>query len=319
MKLKPNRIPPGPRCCAGLSLIVVFAASCSQPLLPLRSTTTGQGIEITEGYSGVFFYQVKPKSLEGKYERSNYIHPLYSLDGTVITEDFPEDHPHHHGVYSGWHQILINDKPIADGWIGENLSWEVVVAKVTYDKGSISLKSEVLWNYLADIGKPEPIVKENLTVIVHNSNAKLRIIDYEITLSALKDGLSIGGSDDEKGYGGFSVRLKLPADIRFMARGGEVKPQVVSVEAGPWMNFAGSFDGQGVGERGVVVFNHPSNPGSPHPWILRREKSMQNAAYPGRMPVVLEKTGLTLRYRVVIHNGLDEMEIEKLYGAYSKR
>jgi hypothetical protein len=143
----------------------------------------------------------------------------------------------------------------------------------------------------------------------------LRIVDYDFNLVPLKDSLKIGGSDDEKGYGGFSLRFKLPEDIRFLARGKEVEAQVTSVDAGPWMNFAGSFDGP---ESGVVVFNHPSNPGSPQPWILRKEKSMQNPAFPGRHPVDLNEEGLHFRYRMVIHKGMDQAHIEKLYAAYSQ-
>jgi hypothetical protein len=181
----------------------------------------------------------------------------------------------------------------------------------------MSIDCEVLWTSFIE-GREEPIVKENLEIIVHELNHGRRIIDYNLLLTPLKDSLKLGGSADAKGYGGFSLRLKLPEDIRFIAREKAVEAQVVAVEAGPWMNFTGSFDGEEAGKKGLLVFNHPSNPGSPQPWILRKEKSMQNPAYPGRYPVLLTRQGLSLRYRMVIHQGeLDENAIEDLYRKYA--
>jgi hypothetical protein len=110
----------------------------------------------------------------------------------------------------------------------------------------MAIRSEVLWVSRVD-EETEEIVKEKVAIRVQRSNDQLRIIDYDIHLLPLKEGLSIGGSEDEKGYGGFSLRLKLPADITFLARGGEVQAQVVAVDAGPWMNLVGSFDGDAAG------------------------------------------------------------------------
>ena len=301
------------------ALISIFVLSCAQQKAGLKAISNDEGIEIRQNDAGILFYQVKPKSLDGKYERTNYIHPLYSLKGNVITEDFPKDHLHHHGLYSAWHQILLNGTPIADGWVNENISWKVLDSKVEHIGNAMVIRSEVFWVSPVD-GKTEQIAKEDVVITVQRSNDQLRIIDYDMHLIPLKDGLGIGGSEDEKGYGGFSLRLKLPDDITFVARGGEVQAQVVAVEAGPWMNFVGSFDGEAAGRSGIVVFSHPSNPGHPQPWILRKEKSMQNPAYPGRSPVTLRKDGLALRYRMIVHNGLlDKEKIEKLYRDYSKR
>ena len=295
-----------------------IVVSCSHRSHTLRSETNEEGIAILEGDSAVLFYQIKPKSLNGRFERSSYVHPLYSLDGNVITEDFPDDHRHHHGIYSAWHQVLIGDKQVADGWTNENFSLEVVNATCSNEKGRQTINSEVLWKSSLKGGPAEGIVRENLTITVYPSTARLRIIDFDMHFIPLKDSVALGGSGDEKGYGGFSFRLKLPDDLRFIAREKEVQPQVVAVNAGPWMNFTGSFDGKGAPVSGVVVFCHPSNPGSPHPWILRQRKSMQNAAFPGSHPVALTSEGLHLRYRLVVYrDALSGERIDDLFKAYS--
>ena len=39
--------------------------------------------------------------IDPRYTKSSYIHPLYSLDGQILTEDFPRDHPE-----MGWDRLL---------------------------------------------------------------------------------------------------------------------------------------------------------------------------------------------------------------------
>jgi hypothetical protein len=136
------------------------------------------------------------------------------------------------------------------------------------------------------------------------------VLDFNITLKALVPGVKIGGSEDDKGYGGFSVRVKLTPETKFQGTKGPVEPQTNAVKAGPWIDFSTK-------ESGVAILDHPENPGYPQPWILRRAKSMQNPAYPGREPVAIpEDKPLKLRYRVIIHDGslgkakLDQMQKE---------
>lgn len=298
------------------SLIFLYGQVHAQQL---TAKQTPDGIEISEGLSKVLFYQIKPKSLNGKYERTNYIHPLYSMTGNVLTEDFPDDHPHHRGIFWAWHQIIYKGKQIADGWSCENISWEVVNAEVNKKKEQMFLNNEVLWKSSLEGVQQIPIIRENSRIVVHRAREGYRVIDFDIKISALTDGLKIGGSDDPKGYGGFSLRLKLPQDITFLSVNKKVTAQELAVQAGPWLDFFGSFSGAGEPASGVAVFCHPSNPGYPEPWILRSAKSMQNPAYPGRVLVDVTSEGMRLQYRMVIHEkSVDPVDIEKLYNEYSK-
>ncbi len=299
-------------------LFGLIALSCSTRS-DFRAIESKEGFEIREGNSRVLFYQKNQKSLGGKYARADYVHPLYNLKGNIITEDFPEDHPHHRGIFWAWHQILIGEKPIADGWSCENITWDVVETIPTIYAETIHLDNEVLWKSVFKGDAPEAIVREYSQIKVHRKEDTYRLIDFDITIFALADSMKIGGSDDAKGYSGFSLRFKLPADIRFLGSEKEVIAQELALTAGPWLDFAGSFDGLNNPESGVAVFSHPSNPGHPQPWILRKEKSMQNPAFPGRVPIPLTKEGIRFQYRLVIHaDELKPNDIEKLYQAYGE-
>ena len=59
---------------------------CAQHFTTIKS---GEGIEILENGKKVLFYQVRPKSVDGKYERAGYVHPLYSLNEKILTDDMP--------------------------------------------------------------------------------------------------------------------------------------------------------------------------------------------------------------------------------------
>ena len=278
-----------------------------------------EGIEILERGKKVLFYQQQPKSLNGKYERAGYVHPLYSLNENILTEAFPEDHPYHHGIFWAWHQILLNDKSVADGWTCENISWNPGKLKVKKTKEYVTIQTEMFWNVNLEPNNPKIIVRENTTIKVYRSTSQYRVIDFEVSLVALVDSLKIGGSDDPKGYGGFCLRLKLPNDISFVSNDSVIIPKETAVEAGPWMNFTGSFDGASMPKNGVAVFcDQPLTSGQP--WILRKEKSMQNIPFPGRTPFSLTKKGWGLKYRVVIHNGkLSKDELAELYLQYVNR
>jgi hypothetical protein len=118
----------------------------------------------------------------------------------------------------------------------------------------------------------------------HSSqNQNYRRIDFEISLLALEEGLSIGGSEDEKGYSGFSVRMVLPDDVTFTGPDGKVKPENTAVQSPGYVNISGSMGKNGK-KAGIVMVDHPSNPGYPQPWILRAKNSMQNAAFPETEP-----------------------------------
>jgi hypothetical protein len=302
-----------------LFIFFCYAILTSTKLYGQLFTTvkTNEGVEILEDGKKVLFYQQRPKSLEGKYKRAGYVHPLYSLHEKVLTEDFPEDHPYHRGIFWAWHQIILKDKKIADGWICENISWEPVKLKIIKKEEFITLQSEMLWKSVVQNNTSKAIIKENTKITVHKSTGQYRAIDFDIRLAALVDSLEIGGSDDAKGYGGFCIRLKLPADISFVSNNSAITPMETAVTAGPWMDFKGSFDNETSSKTGLVVFCNPSNPGPQQQWILRKETSMQNVPYPGRTPIALTKNGLRITYRIIIHNtDMSNDDLEKLYQQY---
>ena len=183
----------------------------------------------------------------------------------------------------------------------QNFIWnEVARGTGTLPDGRVTVSSTVEWaspDFRDDSGRMPPVASEHWSVTVYPATDRHRLIDFEIQLRALVPDLHIGGSEAVKGYGGFSPRIRLNSDQTFETESGVVEPLKTAIADGPWVNIQD-------GRTGFAILQSAANPNFPQPWILRKNRSMQNAVYPGADPVPLSQTSPTiLRYRLVIHRG----------------
>jgi hypothetical protein len=298
-----------------------FACKQDDAGVAISFQETDQGVSVREGDSHVFFFQRKPKEIQGEYSRCNYIHPLYGLNGEILTENFPEDHLHHRGIFWAWHQLYAGKKRLADGWDLSDFVTDVEdITYGTLDNGTGELFIRTFWkspNWLDGESNMTAFLEEKTRIVIRKTVDHVRTIDFDIVLVPLIDGFRIGGSEDEKGYGGFSTRIKMPDDLRFIGIAGAVEPKRVQVKAGPWLLFNGTYgeDGQ---KGGIGIMSHPGNPGHPQAWILRAKRSMQNIVYPGADAVELDKNrSLRLQYRLLVFEGsYESLDMKKLHNEY---
>ncbi|MBI1686643.1 DUF6807 family protein [Caulobacter hibisci] len=272
---------------AALLALLLTAAATTAAAGRIDAALSDDAITVTEDGKTALVYRTKPLDPAKEPGRSNYVHPLYAPDGTVLTEDRPADHLHQRGAFWSWHQVLVNGKSIGDGWFMQGLSFHVHDRAFEGDaagRGIVTIKADWLVN-----SGPEVVyaAAETTKVTVHPLKGGVRRIDFDTVITARTDTLALGGSNDVKGYGGFSIRLIRPDALVFGAGGKPVKPQNEPVEAGKAMGFA-----------------WPAAPGVPAwtvglsckagdkpitRWILRNELSMQNCVFPGRAPYVIKK------------------------------
>ena len=297
------------------AIIVASVALCPASESQMRVAKTEEGYQFYQGEKPVLFYRTATTTTgDGRYARANYCHPVHGLDGQILTEDFPADHLHHRGIFWAWHQVYVGDAPMGDIWACEDFQWDIHTVQVLAPPAdSATLRAGVYWKSSRWKNGQEPFVEETVTIRVHRATDEIRLIDFDIELLAMKEGVRIGGSNDVKGYGGFSTRIALPADIQMSDRDGAVTPQNTAVAAGDWMDFSGTF---GNTPSNFAILVHPSHPGHPRKWILRKSGSAQNVAYPGRKPIpVPTAKPLIFRYRLVLHRNAD---LNQLFGQYTQ-
>jgi hypothetical protein len=262
------------------------AQALARPQL-LDAVIGPDGVTVTEDDRPVLFYRTRPADPATEPGRLNYVHPLYAPDGTILTEDRPADHPHQRGLFWSWHQVRLGDRIVADGWFMKGLTFVVKKTRFATDRtGAGKLVLDVDW--IVSSG-PELVyvATETTTVRVQPLKKGARRIDVATVITPTVDGLSLGGSDDAKGYGGFSMRLIAPDRLVFGSQGKGVVPQVGPVTAGSSMGFAWPSQ-PGLSQWAVGLSCKVD--GKPiTQWILRKELSMQNCVWPGRAPVALVK------------------------------
>lgn len=207
----------------------------------------------------------------GSHAPGHFLHPL-RYRGATLTELYPADHIHHRGLFWAWRQVLRDGKPVANLWLMQGISIRPLGARPGADGQEV--RSAARW-----VVGGEDILEERLVVRTNGDRLTL-----QIELHPLVPGLSLGGSPDDKGYGGVSLRLVQSDRLRFESGGQAVSATPAPVEAGPEMRF--SWDGA-VGPVQAVTLGCTVNGKPVSKWILRRETSMQNCVWPGRAPVPL--------------------------------
>ena len=300
-----------------LFLIAIISLVSNNLLAQISIQQEKAGVWILDGKRKLGYYQIAEAGINKEVGRANYWHPLYLPDGSVLTEDRPADHPLHRGIFLAWHQVYVGKQSVGDSWILKDVDVKVKKTKfkkIDNTKGQFETVAEwqsPLWK------NGKSFVEESTKYVFHTQNSNFNVIRIEITLKALTDSVFIGGSDDSKGYGGFSVRMKVPEDIQFFSAGGEVTPMNDAVEAGQYMNIFGTLtdDNQ---QGGVMIYADPENQEGPQTWILRNRRniSMQNPVYPGRTQILIPKDKpVKLVYYLVPYTGkIDPERIIKEYN-----
>ncbi|MDO8295596.1 MAG: PmoA family protein [Caulobacter sp.] len=260
------------------------AAALARP--GLDASIGPDGVTITDNDQPVLFYRTKAAD-PADPGRLNYVHPLYAPDGVILTEDRPAVLPEQRGVFWGWRQVRLDGRAVADGWFMKGLTFFVRQTNFDGERGGAGvLTLRVDW--IVNSGPELAFVAREVTKVrIQPLKAGARRIDFDTTITPLVDGLSLGGSDDAKGYGGFSVRLVAADRLVFGSAGKAVAPAVTPVTAGSAMGF--SWPGQPGLSKWAVGLACKVDGRPISLWILRREASMQNCVWPGRVPVALPK------------------------------
>ena len=296
-----------------IHLLAFFGAVLATSTCPLaaadsafafREVNNNTGLELLENGKPVYVYNygmvLAPGSPE-RMRRSCYLHPVYAPHGTILTDDFNRDHPHHRGIFWAWEVVTVNGKT-DDVWTVKGFKQKFVRWIVRETDGPLArLAVENGW-YDGD----QKFVKEEVEILTHRATATQRVLDFTLRFEALEQPVVIVGTpDSQKGYGGFAFRTA-PRDggaaqtIIRTDTGISAKDGVLSRH--PWAEIAGSFKGT---EAGVRIEDNPSNPGYPtNGWLMRHSFALLNVSYPGLEPVTLQPgKPLVLKYRVILFLG----------------
>jgi hypothetical protein len=265
---------------------------------------TPASLELSENGKPVFVYNFGGILAEGfpeKMRRSCYLHPVYAPDGTLLTDDFNKNHPHHRGIFWAW-EVVTFDGTTDDVWTVKGFKQQFVRWKARETNGPAArLAVENGW-YAGE----RKFVKEDVEIVIQPGVKNRRVLDFTLRFEAVDKPVTIVGTPvSQKGYGGFAFRTA--------PRDGDAAKTTILTDEGisekdgvlarhPWAEIRGSFQGK---KESVKVEDQPGNPGFPHNgWLLRHSFALLNVSYPGLEPLTLEPgKPLVLKYRVILSSG----------------
>ncbi len=147
---------------------------------------------------------VPPAGIDPHFTRSGYIHPVYSPSGLLVTEDFPESHRHHKGVWFPWTHTKFQGR-ILDFW---NLAKEEATVQFAGFKnmfaGSVFIGFKALHEFI-DLTQSDgvPVLNETWDVRAWNTDNAFTLWDLTSTqYTATNDPIELL----EYRYGGLGFR-----------------------------------------------------------------------------------------------------------------
>jgi len=258
----------------------------------------------------------KVPATDTRRSRACYIHPLWGLNGEVLTDDFPADHYHHHGVFWAWPHVEIANEGTGpeklDLWEYQKIG-QRFVRWLGRDAGPLAavLGVENGW-FVAD----RKVMVERVWIQVANAMPAQRALDIDFTLIPVDRPIALRGAEG-KSYGGLTIRftVKNEKDSTITVPTG-ASPQDLPDTPLPWADLTSRFAGAKQ-PSGAAIFIPRDHPDYPPTWLTRHYGALC-VGWPG----VNGKTfaagkPIRLHYRIWIHAAaVDVAALKSAYAAY---
>ena len=269
-------------------------------------------LRLSEGQRPVLVYNhgvLLKDGVPADRARSTYVHPLFGLDGEVLTDDFPKDHYHHRGLFWAWPHVLVGTNHY-DLWLlkGIEQRFERWLAREAGPGGAV-LGVENGW-----YAGGRKVMKERLWLRVFPASGSARAVDVELVLTPQDQPVTLAGAEG-KSYGGLTLRFAPRTNTVITTPLGN-SPEDLPMTRLPWADLTAAFPGAPA-PSGAAIFIAPDHPDYPPMW-LTRHYGVLCVGWPGTEAKEFPAgEPIRCRYRVWIHRGAtDQPSLEGSYAAY---
>jgi len=280
------------------------AANGVHALQPLSLTSPFQFHEengrliLQESGQPVWAYAFAPQLPEGvaeKYRRADYFHPLYDLDGRILTDDFPKDHYHHRGLSWMWPHVRVAGQEY-NLWESDGHIRQVFENWLCRETGPVAAVAGMQSSWQV---QDHRVCDEKVWVRVFRSSEHGRVIDLRIVLTPREPIGLLGAAN--KGYGGLSLRFA-PRDCTLITSPQGDEGEDSNDQLFTWTDLSARFEGAD-DFSGITVLQHLGNPDAPAEWCIRHYGFL-GVSWPGLHPVTLQSgQPVTFRFRLWLHRG----------------
>jgi hypothetical protein len=278
-----------------------------------------------------------------------FLWPLNSEGQVGVTRDWPmgemagdkaKDHPHHKSMWAAFGEVsLVNpdgspltpDAKPWDCWAeGENSGFQHS-GEVTFGSGDAYgwVKAKNTWQDKDH----KPLLTEEREYRFYATPEDGRLIDAYVTFTA-EYGTVLFSDTKEGGIVAIRMRPELSDTAGVITNAlGDVGEDTLWGKPSPWCDYSGQMDG--VGWRGLAVFDYPTNLRYPTSWHVRsyglmganpfgysyfKEKEYNKGLLPAENGdyIIKDKDTLSFKHRVYVHSGdVKQAEVAERFASFA--
>ncbi|MDR0610090.1 MAG: PmoA family protein [Planctomycetaceae bacterium] len=257
-----------------------------------------------------YFESISQGNRKYAVPRSNYIHPLYDLDGEPITKDWSSDHPHHRGIYWAVPEVGYKNE------LGDLHALQKIFTQPTdkietvTENGQLKLVAENVWKW----EDKEPIVREQRTITVLPVDKNGRKINLDFQFESLVDEVTLARRQTQH-YGGLNTRMLPLKEFKsgsFYGNEKEKETTIPKQELPAWV-FGSWKNPKSDGHTELTIFEKATNPDYPGDLIQYPNLNWFQPAFPkkGTRYILKKDKPLILRYQLWLHNAADNDNTKK--------
>jgi hypothetical protein len=258
-----------------VATVATLASVLHQGATAAEATVTakreGKQIVFRTGDREVLRYQAEPgefprADIKEAFRRGGYLHPIYTPSGKLVTDDFPSNHVHHHGIWMPWTKTEFEGRK-PDFWNmgdGKGRVEFVTVEKLWEKDGRAGFTAQHRFVDLT-VQPSKTALNETWEIAVSSTTdgTPRHIIDFTSTQTCATDApLKL----PKYHYGGFGFRGNWAwngsSALSVLTSEGETDRKKVNESRAKWAWVGGSVDGQ---VAGVALLGHPDNYRFPQP------------------------------------------------------
>jgi len=291
----------------------------------MRTTRDHDRLTITASGRKALTFQGGPgelpnASIKPVFRQGGYIHPVFTPSGRIVTDDYPPDHFHHHGIWFAWTKTEFQGRH-PDFWnVGDGTGKVEFVALDQSWSGPVhaGFKSR---NRSIDVSAPSPVtvLNEQWVVTVYNVGQGSKPYIMFDLVSAQDLATDSPLILPEYRYGGLGFRGHrqwLPKDnCEFLTSEGKDRSNGHSTRA-RWCHIGGKIDGH---PAGIAILDHPSNFRAPQAMRINPDQPFfcYSPSLIGDWKIEPGKSYVS-RYRFIVYDGAsDRVELDQMWNDYA--
>jgi len=281
-------------------------------------------LRVTSGNERIFDFQLKPElpepGIRDAFKRAGYMHPVYTPAGRIVTDDYPSDHPHQHGIMFAWTKTEFEGRH-PDFWNMGSGSGSVEFDGIGNSwSGPVHAGFTARFRYV-DLSAAKPVTALNELWAVRAYSLRSGQKPYTI-FDIISTQQTAGNSPlllPDYRYGGIAIRghrnWRKKEIVSFLTSEGKDRIAGDDTRA-RWCSIAGNVHGAVVG---IAAFGHPDNFRAPQPVRIHPDDPYFNFS-PSKLGDWRIDPGkpYVSRYRFVAFDGpAGRVELDRLWNDYA--